>query len=84
MQPTIAGLSIAVEATPQQVKLRRGSLSFYVVALESKAVCTFDLNVISSMLDMSVERHDCIHDGDSGCMYVADLSAEAERQLTTV
>ena len=35
MQPTIAGLSIAVEATPQQVKLRRGSLSSYEVALAS-------------------------------------------------
>ena len=35
IQPTVAGLSIAVEATPQQIKLRRGSLSSYEVALPS-------------------------------------------------
>ncbi len=35
IQPTVAGLSIAVEATPQQIKLRRGSLSSSEVALAS-------------------------------------------------
>lgn len=72
-----------MDVSDGSLKIRLMNCPFRSVALQSKAVCTFDLNVISSMLDMNVERHNCIHDGDSGCMYVADLSAEAERQLTT-
>jgi len=65
------------------LKIRLMNCPFRSVAMESKAVCSFDLNVISSMLDMKVERHECIHDGDSGCMYVADLSSEAAAELAT-
>lgn len=72
-----------VDVSDGSLKIRLMNCPFRSVALQSKAVCAFDLNVISSVLDMKVERSNCIHDGDSGCMYTADLSAEAERELAT-
>ena len=54
---------------------------FRSVALENKAVCTFDLNLISSMLDVSVERAECVHDGDGSCMYTAPVSDKSHRQI---
>jgi len=73
-----------MEVVDGTLNIRLMNCPFRSVALESKSVCAFDLNVICSVLDMDVERHDCIHDGDSGCMYTVDLSAEAEKQLATV
>ncbi|MCH8206288.1 MAG: ArsR family transcriptional regulator [Chloroflexi bacterium] len=53
---------------------------FRSVALQHKAVCLFDANLIASMLDLEPEREACIHDGDSGCMYTATIGLqEAER-----
>ena len=72
-----------VDVSDGSLRIRLMNCPFRSVALQSKAVCSFDLNVISSVLDMKVERKDCIHDGDSGCMYTAELSAEAEKQLAT-
>ena len=50
---------------------------FRSVALQNKSVCTFDLNLISTMLDLNVEREQCIHDGDTGCTYTAVVAAAA-------
>jgi len=72
-----------MDVSDGSLKIRLMNCPFRSVALESKAVCSFDLNVISSMLDMDVERRDCIHDGDSGCMYVVDLGSEAAKELAT-
>jgi predicted ArsR family transcriptional regulator len=72
-----------VDVSEGSLRIRLMNCPFRSVSLQSKAVCSFDLNVISSLLDMKVERKDCIHDGDSGCMYTADLSADAERQLAS-
>jgi predicted ArsR family transcriptional regulator len=72
-----------LEVVDGTLNIRLTNCPFRSVALESKAVCAFDFNVIRSVLDMDVERHDCIHDGDSGCMYTADLSPEDQRQLAT-
>lgn len=56
---------------------------FRSVALQNKAVCTFDLNLISSVLDLDVERAECIHDGDGSCMYTA-LLGRKDQQLLSV
>ena len=57
------------------LRIRLLNCPFRSVALQNKAVCTFDLNLISTMLDLDVEREHCIHDGDSGCMYTAAVGA---------
>jgi predicted ArsR family transcriptional regulator len=72
-----------MDVSDGSLKIHLMNCPFRSVALQSKAVCSFDLNVISSVLDMKVERKDCIHDGDSGCMYTADLSPEAAKELAT-
>ena len=56
---------------------------FRSVALQNKAVCTFDLNLISSMLDLEIEREECIHDGDTGCTYQAAIGASGQQQLVS-
>ncbi len=55
---------------------------FRSVALQNKAVCTFDLNLISSVLDLDVERAECIHDGDGSCMYTAPLGRKDQQLLS--
>ena len=48
--------------------------------MQNKAVCTFDLHLVESLLETDVKRTECIHDGDSGCMYTA---AVAERGVAS-
>ena len=63
------------EMVDGMLRIRLLNCPFRSVALQNKAVCTFDLNLISTMLDLDVEREHCIHDGDSGCMYTAAVGA---------
>ncbi len=72
-----------VDVSDGSLRIRLMNCPFRSVALQSKAVCSFDLSVISSLLDMEVERKDCISDGDPGCTYAAILSEEAAAQLAT-
>lgn len=58
-----------------QIKLL--NCPFRSVALQNKSVCTFDLNLISSLLELDVERDQCIHDGDGSCMYTAGAGSRA-------
>ena len=55
---------------------------FRSVALQNKAVCSFDANLISTMLDVDPTREACIHDGDAGCMYSADVGDRATQVLS--
>ena len=55
---------------------------FRSVALQNKAVCEFDLNLISSMLEVDITRDECIHDGDGSCTYSAAVGAQMERALS--
>ena len=57
-----------------KLNIRLLNCPFRAVALQSKAVCTIDSNLISAMLDIDIERESCIHDGDSGCVYTARLN----------
>ena len=57
------------------IRIRLLNCPFRSAALQNKAVCTYDLNLISSMLELDVEREQCIHDGDRGCMYTAAVGA---------
>ncbi len=64
------------------LRIRLLNCPFRSVAMQNKAVCTFDLHLIGSLLDADVERTQCIHDGDSGCTYTVPLTATAERELS--
>ncbi|MCI0438724.1 MAG: ArsR family transcriptional regulator, partial [Chloroflexi bacterium] len=68
------------EIVEDRLRIRLLNCPFRVVALQNKAVCAFDSNLISAMLDVDLTRESCIHDGDSGCIYTACLdAADAER-----
>ena len=62
-----------------QIKLH--NCPFRSVALQNKAVCAFDFGLVSSFLELDVDREECIHDGDSGCTYRADIAQSDEKQL---
>ena len=64
------------------LRIRLLNCPFRSVALHNKAVCSFDLNLISSLLEMDIERQDCIHDGDQGCTYTALIGAESQQALS--
>ena len=64
-----------------KLMIRLLNCPFRSVALQNKSVCTFDLELISSLLEVDVEREECIHDGDGGCMYTAIVGDKAEREL---
>ena len=67
------------------LRIRLLNCPFRSLALQNKAVCSFDANLISAMLDMTLDRAACIHDGDSGCMYTAPLTpSQVERLPATI
>ena len=68
------------EVVDGTLRIKLLNCPFRSVALQNKAVCFFDANLIASMLDLDPEREACIHDGDSSCMYTATIGPqEAER-----
>ena len=59
-----------------RLKIRLLNCPFRSVALQNKAVCSFDANLISLLLNVDVEREDCIHDGANSCTYSAVLAPQ--------
>lgn len=53
------------------LELRLLNCPFRSLALQSKSVCSFDSALISSILGIDVDRHECVHDGAPNCLYVA-------------
>ena len=66
------------------LRIKLVNCPFRSVALQNKAVCTFDLSLISSVLDLDVERAECIHDGDGSCMYTAPVGENDQRELLSL
>ena len=66
------------------LRIQLHNCPFRSVALENRAVCVFDSNLISSLLGRSVERRSCIHDGDENCMYAVGLAGEEAGQVANV
>ena len=63
------------------LRIRLLNCPFRSVALENKAVCTYDLNLISSLLDLDVDRAECIQEGDTSCMYTAAVGDMVQEGL---
>lgn len=63
--------SPVAELVDETLQIRLLNCPFRLVALRNRAVCSFDENLISTMLDLKLAREDNICDGDSSCMYSA-------------
>ena len=69
------------QVTDGSLKLTLLNCPFRSVALRSSAVCSLDAHLISSMLDMNVERDVCIQDGDPACVYSVAIGEREAQQL---
>lgn len=65
--------SPVAELVDETLQIRLLNCPFRLVALQNRAVCSFDENLISTMLDLKLAQGDNICDGDSSCMYVAHV-----------
>ena len=70
------------EVVDGTLRIRLLNCPFRSVALKNAAVCSFDSNLISAMLDIDVARDACIHDGDTGCTYTARISPDDAERLS--
>ena len=73
-----------VEVEGQTLRIKLLNCPFRSVALQNGAVCAFDLNVVSDILDVDVGREECIRSGATRCMYVAHVSADEANELSAV
>ena len=72
------------EVSEGVLQIRLLNCPFRAVALNNNAVCTFDSNLMSAMLDIDLERRTCIHDGDGGCVYAAPVDDREAQLLSAV
>ena len=77
----IEDFSPEAEVVEGNLRIKLHNCPFRSVALQNKSVCTFDLGLVSSFLDLDVEREQCIHDGDTGCVYQASVGELEEERL---
>lgn len=70
------------ELAGDTLRIKLLNCPFRSVALQNKAVCSFDENLISAMLGVDPAREACIHDGDSGCMYTAIIGHPEAQKLS--
>ena len=61
------------EVVDATLNIRLHNCPFRSVALQDKAVCSFDSNLISKILGVDVERSECIQNGHNSCMYTANV-----------
>ncbi len=61
------------EVVDATVNIRLHNCPFRSVALQDKAVCSFDSNLISTVLGLDVERSESIQNGHNSCMYRANV-----------
>ena len=64
------------------LQIRLLNCPFRSVALENKAVCSYDANLISNVLNVGLEQQACIHDRDPVCTYVAHLDPSEAQALS--
>ena len=64
-----------IESKNGRVNIRLLNCPFRSVALKNMSVCSFDFNLISSMLNVDIELQERIQDGDPCCTYTALIGA---------
>ena len=74
--------SPVAELVDETLQIRLLNCPFHLVALQNKSVCSFDENLISTMLDLKLAREDNVCDGDSSCMYTAHVGNKLPANLS--
>lgn len=65
------------------LEIRLHNCPFRAVALQNKAVCALDMNIISSTLGIDVTRSECItEDGATCCVYTAEIPLQLRKELS--
>lgn len=59
--------------------IREVNCPYYHVGQNHPEVCALDQTLISNMLDVTVEKVNCILDGDSYCTYIVPSNKNAEK-----
>ena len=62
------------EVVDATLNIRLHNCPFRSVALQDSSVCSFDSNLISTVLGVDVERSECIQSGHNSCMYTANIA----------
>lgn len=65
------------------LRIRLLNCPFRFVALQNRAICSFDSDLISAVLNVDPTRQECIQDGHGCCVYSAYLGDEQARELTS-
>ena len=71
------------EVVDGALQIRLLNCPFRSVALVNKAVCSFDGNLISTVLNVGLDHQACIHDGDPSCSYVAQMDVSQAQALSS-
>ena len=71
------------EVVDGALQIRLLNCPFRSVALVNKAVCSFDGNLISTVLNVGLDHQACIYDGDPSCTYVAQMGVSQAEALSS-
>ena len=74
--------SPVAELVDETLQIRLLNCPFRLVALQNRAVCSFDENLISTMLDLKLAQVDNICTGDANCMYTAHVGNRLPANLS--
>lgn len=69
------GFRPQVDVAEDGIVIRLLNCPFRVAAMAHRAVCTFDRELIASLLQRDVIKEQCIHEGDFTCSYKAKAVA---------
>lgn len=71
-----------VEIVGETLTIRLVNCPFRSVALENKAVCSFDESLISTMLGVDLTQEECIREGATCCTYVTHVGPKDAELLS--
>ncbi len=69
------------EIVDGNLHIRLLNCPYRFVALRNRAICSFDSNLISAVLDVEPTREKCIQDGHSCCIYTIDVKSKQSTGL---
>ena len=62
-----------IELTGSEMRLKLKNCPYRFVALQNRAVCSFDSNVISAFITEGVKQPECITNGSTHCVYSVNI-----------
>ena len=64
------GIAVEIESTPEGFVLKEYGCPYQNVALENRAVCEMERQVMARLLESGVKLTQCVLDGHRGCQFV--------------